>query len=114
MCVGLDSGLCVSKGDHSLVRRSVSTLLRSPRSENTGPRVYREMPLTNTSPNKDVTRVDMLEAITEEVPEGKAFNIYCFEEPEYVVKIMARQAIQVLPAIWFAIPIPPPGIRPQQ
>ena len=33
--------------------------------------------------------MDMLEAITEEGPEGKAFNIFCFEEPEYVMKIMA-------------------------
>ena len=30
----------------------------------------------------------MLEAITEESPEGKAFNIFCFEEPEYVMNIM--------------------------
>ena len=31
--------------------------------------------------DKDVTRVDMLEAIIEEGPEGKAFKIFCFEEP---------------------------------
>ena len=31
----------------------------------------------------------MLEAITEEVPEGKAFTIFCFKELEYVMKIMA-------------------------
>ena len=70
-CVVLDSGLFVSKGDHSLVRRLASTLLRSLRSKNTGPRVYREMPWTNNSPIKDVTHLDMLELITEEVPEGK-------------------------------------------
>ena len=29
---------------------------------------------------KDVTHVDMLEAITEEGPEGKAFKIVCFKE----------------------------------
>ena len=28
---------------------------------------------------KDVTYVDMLEAITEDGPEGKAFNIFCFK-----------------------------------
>ena len=33
--------------------------------------------------------MDMLEAITEEVPEGNAFNIFFFKEPEYVMKIMA-------------------------
>ena len=31
----------------------------------------------------------MLEAITEEGTEGKAFNIFCFKEPEYVMKTMA-------------------------
>ena len=31
----------------------------------------------------------MLESITEEGPEGKAFNIFCFKEPEYVMNIMA-------------------------
>ena len=39
--------------------------------------------------DKDFTHVDMLEAITEEGPEGKAFNIFCFKEPDYVMKIMA-------------------------
>ena len=39
--------------------------------------------------DKDVTHVDMLEAITEEVPEGKAFKIFCFKDPKYVVNIMA-------------------------
>ena len=38
--------------------------------------------------DKDITYVDMLEAITEEGPEGKEFNIFCFKEPEYVIKIM--------------------------
>ena len=33
--------------------------------------------------------MDMLEAITEEVPEGKAINIFFFKESEYVMKIMA-------------------------
>ena len=33
--------------------------------------------------------MDMLEAITEEGPEGKALDIFCFKEPEYVTKIMA-------------------------
>ena len=30
---------------------------------------------------KDVTYVDMLESITEDGPEGKAFNIFFFKEP---------------------------------
>ena len=63
-------------------------LLRSSRSENTGPRVYQEMPLTNTFSDKDVTNVDMLETVTEEGPEGKAFKIFCFKDPEYAMKIM--------------------------
>ena len=33
--------------------------------------------------------MDMLEAITEEGPEGKVFKIFCFKEPYYVMKIMA-------------------------
>ena len=33
--------------------------------------------------------MDILEAITEEVPEGKALKIFCFKEPQYVMKIMA-------------------------
>ena len=39
--------------------------------------------------DKDVTHVYMLESITEEGPEGKSFKIFCFKEPEYVMKIMA-------------------------
>ena len=39
--------------------------------------------------DKDVTHVDILEAITEEGHEGKAFKIICFKEPEYVMNIMA-------------------------
>ena len=31
----------------------------------------------------------MLEAITEDVTEGKAFNIFCFREPEYVMKVIS-------------------------
>ena len=31
----------------------------------------------------------MLEAITKEGPEGKAFTIFCFKEQECVMKIMA-------------------------
>ena len=37
---------------------------------------------------KDVTFMDMLESITEDGPKGKAFNIFCFKEPEYVKNIM--------------------------
>ena len=39
--------------------------------------------------DKDVTHMDILEEITEEGPESKAFKIFCFEGPEYVMKIMA-------------------------
>ena len=33
--------------------------------------------------------MDMLDAITEEGPEGKAFKIFCFKEQEYVMKVVA-------------------------
>ena len=39
--------------------------------------------------DKDVTHVDMLEAITEEGPEDKTLKIFCFKDPEYVMQIMA-------------------------
>ena len=38
--------------------------------------------------DKDVTHVDIFEAITEEGPEGKAFKIFSFKELEYVMNIM--------------------------
>ena len=46
-CVVLDSGFCVSKGITYFLEFGVyaAALIKS---ENTGPRVYREMPLTNT------------------------------------------------------------------
>ena len=30
----------------------------------------------------------MLNSVTEDVPEGKSFNVFCLKEPEYVMKIM--------------------------
>ena len=39
--------------------------------------------------DKDFTHVDMLDAITEEGPEGKAFKIFCFKKQEYVMKVVA-------------------------
>ena len=47
-CVVLESGFCVSKGITYLLEFGIYMLLHSPRSANTGPRVYQEMPLTNT------------------------------------------------------------------
>ena len=33
----------------------------------------------------------MLKAITEDCLDGKAFNIFCFKETEYAMKIMATR-----------------------
>ena len=65
-CVVLNGGFCVcSKGDRSLVGVRCLRCRAHQEAKNTGPRVYRDMPLTNTSPDEDVTRVDMLEDINE-------------------------------------------------
>ena len=40
------------------------------------------------SSDKDFTYVDILEAITEYGTEVKAINMFCYKEPEYVMKIM--------------------------
>ena len=87
-CVVLESGFCLSKGITALLEFGVyaSALTRK--------RKYRPKGITGDAideyfSDKDVNHVDMLEAITEEGPEGKAFKIFCFKDLEYVMKIMA-------------------------
>ena len=87
-CVVLDSGFCVSKGITDLLEFDIydPALIKE--------RKYwpKGVPGDIIDPyfaDKDATYVDILEYITEEDPGGKAFNIVCFKEPEYVMKIMA-------------------------
>ena len=86
-CVMLDSGFCVSKGITALLEFGVyaAALIKK---RKYWPKGVRGDAIDEYFAEKDVTHVDMLEAITEEGPEGKAFKIF-FKEPEYVMKIMA-------------------------
>ena len=76
----LESGFCVSKGITALLEFGVyaSALIKK--------RKYWTKGLPGDAideyfADKDFTHVGMLEAITEEGPEGKAFNIFCFKDP---------------------------------
>ena len=84
----LDSGFCVSKGITALLEVGVYA------DELINKRKYwpKGVPgdaIDKYFADKDVTHVDMLEAINEEGTEGKAYKIFCSKEPEYVMKIMA-------------------------
>ena len=87
-CVVLDSGFCVSKGITALLEFGVyaAALIKK---QKYWPKGVPGDAIDEYFADKDITHVDMLEAITEEGPEGKAFDIFCFKEPEYVMKIMA-------------------------
>ena len=87
-CVVLDSGFCVSKGVTALLEFGfyAAALIKKRKywpTGVTGDAIYEYFA------EKYVTHVDMLEAITEDFPEGKEFIIFCFKDPEYVMKIMA-------------------------
>ena len=87
-CAVLDSGFCVSKKITAFLEFSVydAALIKKRKYWPKGvPRDAIDIYLSE----KDVTHVDMFEAITEEGYDGKAFRIFCFKEPEYVMKIMA-------------------------
>ena len=84
----LDSGFCVSKGITALLEFGVYTSALIKKRKYCPKGVSGDV-IDEYFAEKDVTHVDMLEAITEEVPEGKAFKIFCFKEPEDVMKIMA-------------------------
>ena len=87
-CVVLDSGFCVSKGVIALLEFGVYTAALI-KKQKYWPKGVPGDAIDEYFANKDVTHVDILEAITEEGPEGKAFKIFCFKYPEYVMKIMA-------------------------
>ena len=78
-CVVLDIGFCVSKGITALLEVGVyaDALINKRKYWPKGVPGYA---IDEYFANKDVTHVDMLEAITEEGPEGKAFNIFFFQE----------------------------------
>ena len=86
-CAVLDSGFCVSKGITALLEVGVyaAALIKK---RNYWPKGVPGDAIDKYFSDKDVTHVDMLEAKTEEGPEGKAFNFF-FKDPEYVMKIMA-------------------------
>ena len=87
-CVLIDSGFCVSKRITFVLEFGVYAADLT-KKRKYWPKGVQEDAIDEYFSDKDVTHVDMLEAITEEGPEGKAFNIFCFKEPEYVMKIMS-------------------------
>ena len=88
-CVVLDSGFCVSKGIVALEAKGVyaGALIKKhkywPKGVPGAPAIDRHFA------NKEVGDVDMVEVMTEEGPQGKPFKIFCFKEPDYIMKIMA-------------------------
>ena len=84
----LDSGFCVSKGITDLLEFGFYTDVII-KKRKYWPKGVPGDAICQYLADKDVTYVDMLEAIPEEVIEGKAFNIFCFKESEYVMNIMA-------------------------
>ena len=74
-CVVLDSGFCVSKGITALLEVGVyaAALIKKLKY---WPKGVLGDAIDGYFSNKDFTHVDMLEAITEEGPEGKALKIF--------------------------------------
>ena len=87
-CVVLDSGFFVSKGITALLEFGVCTAALI-KKQKYWPKGVQGDAIDKYFADKDVTHVDILEAITEEGTQGKAFKIFCFKKPEYVMKIMA-------------------------
>ena len=79
-CVVIDSGFFVSKRITALLEVGVyaAALIKK---RKYWPKGVPGDAIEVYFADKDLTHVDMLEAITEEVPEGKAFKIFCFKEP---------------------------------
>ena len=87
-CVVLDSGFCVSKGITALLDFCVNAAALT-KKRKYWPKGLPGDTIDEYFTNKDINHVDILESITEDGPEGKTFKIFCFKEPEYVMKIMA-------------------------
>jgi hypothetical protein len=87
-CVVLDSGFCVSKGIVALEAKGVyaGALIKK---RKYWPKGVPGAAIDRHFANKEVGDVDMVEVMTEEGPQGKPFKIFCFKEPDYVMKIMA-------------------------
>ena len=87
-CVVIYSGFFVSKGITALLEFGVyaAALIKK---RKYCPKGVLVDSIDQYFTDKGVTCVDMLEFIPEEGPEGKAFNIFFFKEPEYVMKIVA-------------------------
>ena len=85
--VVIDSGFFVSKGITALLEFGVydDSLIKK---RKYWPKGVPGDAIVQYFSEKDVTYVDMLEVITEDGTEGKAFNIFCFKGQEYVIKIM--------------------------
>ena len=79
-CAVLDSVFFVSKGITALLEFGVyaAALINKPKY---WPKGITGDAIDQYFADKDVTYVDTLEAITEDGPEGKAFNIFSFKEP---------------------------------
>ena len=74
-CVVLDSGFCVSKGITALLEVGVYAAALT-KKQKYWPKGVPGDAIDKYFSDKDVTHVDMLEAITEEGPEDKAFKIF--------------------------------------
>jgi hypothetical protein len=83
--VVFDSGFCVAKGIVELAARGVygGALIKKRRY---WPKSVPGDLIDRHFADKEVGDYDMLETTTEE---GKPFKIFCFKEPDYVMKIMA-------------------------
>jgi hypothetical protein len=87
-CVVLDSGFCVAKGITALHNHGVyaGALIKK---RKYWPKAVPGDAIDRYFRDKNVGDVAMLDAMTEAGPDGKPFRIFCFKEPDYVMKIMA-------------------------
>jgi hypothetical protein len=87
--VVLDSGFCVAKGIVALASRGVyaGALIKKRRY---WPKGVLGEAINEHFRNKEVGDIDMLEAKTED---NKPFRIFCFKEPDYVMKTQRERRI---------------------
>ena len=87
-CVFLNSGVCVLKGITALLQFGVYAAAPI-KKRKYWPKGVPGYDIYQYFADKYVTYVDILEAITEDVTEGKALKIVFFKEPQYAMKIVA-------------------------